>query len=98
MSRRKVIQRKTPHETPRLLQPRPITKPYSPESYSSFFLKDIADEITAFARSTDVDALSPVAITNVTPIASYSWIEASSATLRTIAVPGMQTDYINITC
>ncbi|OAX32159.1 hypothetical protein K503DRAFT_776934 [Rhizopogon vinicolor AM-OR11-026] len=61
-------------------------KPYNSEPYCFFLLKELADVITTFARSPAV--LSPVAITNVTPIASYSWIEAS---LVTIAVPGSGT-------
>jgi hypothetical protein len=50
---------------------------------SSFILKDLADQVAKFKRSTDT--LSPVEITNVKPIASYSWIEAATPT---IAVPG----------
>ena len=79
--------RNRPAATRRVYMPRPIIakKPYNSEPYSSFILKDLADDITTFSRSTV--ALSPVTITNVTPIASYSWIEASTLT---IAVPGRQ--------
>ncbi|OJA20164.1 hypothetical protein AZE42_10979 [Rhizopogon vesiculosus] len=63
-------------------------KPYNSSPYSSFLLKELAGMITTFARSPV--ALSPVTITNVTPIASYSWIEASSITRKTIAVPGLE--------
>ena len=52
---------------------------------TSFILKDVADEVTKFTQSTG--ALSPVKITNVKPLASYSWIEARTPT---IAVPGKQ--------
>ncbi|KAG2742499.1 hypothetical protein P692DRAFT_20956079 [Suillus brevipes Sb2] len=50
---------------------------------TSFITKDLSSKVAKFKPSTD--ALSPVEITNVKPIASYSWIEAATPT---IAVPG----------
>ncbi|KAG1763554.1 microtubule associated protein-domain-containing protein [Suillus occidentalis] len=50
---------------------------------TSFITKDLSSEVAKFKPSTD--ALSPVEITNVKPIASYSWIETATPT---IAVPG----------
>lgn len=58
-----------------------VTEPSQPDH--SFILKDLADKVAKFKQSTDT--LSPVKITNVKPIASYSWIEAATPT---IAVPG----------
>ena len=57
----------------------------APQPDISFVLKDAADEITKFTQSTGT--LRPVSITNVKPIASYSWIEARTVT-PTIAIPG----------
>lgn len=75
--------RNTPAGTRRGYPFRPprVTEPSQPDT--SFILKDLADKVVNFKRSTDT--LSPVEITNVKPIASYSWIEASTPT---IAVPG----------
>ncbi|KAG1725886.1 uncharacterized protein EDB91DRAFT_80558 [Suillus paluster] len=62
-------------------RPPKVTESSQPDT--SFILKDLADEVTKFKRSKS--SLSPVDITNVKPIASYSWIEAGEPT---IAVPG----------
>ncbi|KAG2740740.1 hypothetical protein P692DRAFT_20880729, partial [Suillus brevipes Sb2] len=50
---------------------------------TSFITKDLSSKVAKFKPSTG--ALSPVEITNVKPIASYSWIKAATPT---IAVPG----------
>ncbi|KAG2354836.1 hypothetical protein BDR07DRAFT_1474275 [Suillus spraguei] len=62
-------------------RPPGVTESSQPDT--SFILKDLADKVVNFKRSTDT--LSPAEITNVKPIASYSWIEAATPT---IAVPG----------
>lgn len=74
--------RNAPAGTRRAYSFRPrVTESSQPDT--SFVLKDLADKVARFKRSTDT--LSPVEITNVKPIASYSWIEAATPT---IAVPG----------
>lgn len=62
-------------------RPSRLTESSQPDT--SFILRDLADKVAKFKRSTDT--LSPVEITNVKPVASYSWIEAATPT---IAVPG----------
>ncbi|KAG2109056.1 uncharacterized protein F5147DRAFT_693865 [Suillus discolor] len=62
-------------------RPPRVTESSQPDN--SFILKDLGDKVAKFKRSTAT--LSPVEITNVKPIASYSWIEAATPT---IAVPG----------
>ncbi|KAG1745762.1 hypothetical protein EDB19DRAFT_1927161 [Suillus lakei] len=75
--------RNAPAGTRRAYPFRPPRVTESSQSDSSFILKDLADKVAKFKRSTDY--LSPVDITNMKPIASYSWIEAATPT---IAVPG----------
>ncbi|KAG1724963.1 hypothetical protein EDB19DRAFT_1915270 [Suillus lakei] len=74
--------RNAPARTRRAYPFRPPRVTESSQSDSSFILKDLADKVAKFKRSTD--DLSPVDITNMKPIASYSWIEAATPT---IAVP-----------
>lgn len=62
---------------------RPPRATESSQPDNSFILKDLGDKVAKFKRSTGT--LSPVEVTNVKPIASYSWIEAATPT---IAVPG----------
>ncbi|KAG2353193.1 hypothetical protein BDR07DRAFT_1496747 [Suillus spraguei] len=61
----------------------PFRPPRSSQPDTSFIIKDLADKVVNFKQSTDT--LSPVEITNIKPIASYSWIEAATPM---IAVPG----------
>jgi hypothetical protein len=78
-------QRNAPVGTRRAYAFRP-PKAESSQRDTSFILKDVADEVIKFTKSTGT-TLSPVSITDVKPIASYSWIEARTPT---IAVPGKQ--------
>lgn len=50
----------------------------------SFVSKDLGDRLKDFSSTTSVT--EPVKISEVIPVASYSWIEAKTPT---IAVPGM---------
>ncbi|KAG2112945.1 hypothetical protein BD769DRAFT_1673915 [Suillus cothurnatus] len=75
--------RNAPASTRRAYPFRPSRVTESSQPDTSFILRDLADKVAEFKQSTDT--LSPVEITNVKPIASYSWIEAPTPT---IAVPG----------